>query len=167
MFAQINQLQSSLVGSCLLTCSASIHNPSLGEFVLQLQHGKPSFCRFGRSDWTHVFGFVTLVIHNLRRHLVKGRTVYKDLVYISDAGETTWQIIIMFFLKGYDSIKVLPTPVEKLLESGLVLPSRLALSDQRRVGGEYHTFLHTPIVFRGDFPIFELKIYNHVNEHLT
>lgn len=59
------------------------------------------------------------------------------------------ECVISFQLtEGYNSIKVLPTPVEKLLESGLVLPTRLALSDQGGVGGEYHTFLYTSIVFR-------------------
>lgn len=59
--------------------------------------------------------------------------------------------------KGYDSIKVFATPVEKLLKSGLIFPSWLALSYQRGVGGKDDTFLHTSIVLWRDFAIFELK----------
>lgn len=51
-------------------------------------------------------------------------------------------------MKGYNSIKVLPTPMEKLLKPGLVLPSGLALSYQGGVGGKNDTFLHTSIVLR-------------------
>lgn len=47
--------------------------------------------------------------------------------------------------------------MEELLEPGFVLPSRLALSDQGGVGREDHALLHTPIVFRRDLAIFELK----------
>jgi hypothetical protein len=59
-------------------------------------------------------------------------------------------------MKGYDSVKVLSTPVEQLFEAGLVLPSRLALSNQRGVRSEDHPLLHTAIVFGRDLTILKL-----------
>lgn len=50
---------------CLLTSSTGIHNPSLGEFVLQFQHCQTGFGGLGWSNGTHVFGFVTLIVDNL------------------------------------------------------------------------------------------------------
>lgn len=58
--------------------------------------------------------------------------------------------------EGYDAVKVLAAPVEQLLKPGLVLAARLALSDQRRVGGEDDALLHAAVVFRGDLAILEL-----------
>lgn len=42
--------------------------------------------------------------------------------------------------QGYDAVKVRLAPVEDLFDSGPVLPSCLALSDQRRVGSEQDSF---------------------------
>lgn len=49
-----------------LTCSAGVHHPGLGEFVLQLQHRQARLGGLGRADGTNVFGFVTLVIDDLQ-----------------------------------------------------------------------------------------------------
>ena len=55
------------------------------------------------------------------------------------------------------SVKVVPAPVEQLLQSGLVLPSALGLPDQRRVGGVHHTLPHVPVHGGVDFGIFHLE----------
>lgn len=56
--------------------------------------------------------------------------------------------VVFFFLllvsnqsdKGYDSVKVRLAPVQDLFDSGPVLPSSLALPDQRRVGSKQDSF---------------------------
>ena len=49
-----------------LTCSTGVHDPGFGEFVLQLLNSQAGLRRFGRANRTNIFGFVTLVIDNLR-----------------------------------------------------------------------------------------------------
>ena len=59
--------------------------------------------------------------------------------------------------QGYDSIKLLAHPVQQLFETRPVLPSRLALSNQRRVRGKDDTLLDTVVYVGWDLRILELE----------
>lgn len=45
-------------------CTA-VHNPSLGQLLLQLQHGEPSLAGLAGAGWNQVLGFVTLIKYYL------------------------------------------------------------------------------------------------------
>ena len=49
-----------------LTCGTGVHDSGFGEFVLQLLNSQASLRWFGRANRTNIFGFVTLIIYNLR-----------------------------------------------------------------------------------------------------
>lgn len=123
------------------TGGAGVHHSGLWELVLQVEHRLAHLCR--RS----ILGFVAFVKNNLREGGVKGQTLRRQRrpegqnapgclrakrVFRSFAAFKSDQ--------GYDSVKVRLAPVEDLFDSGPVLPSSLALPDQRRVGSKQDSF---------------------------
>ena len=58
--------------------------------------------------------------------------------------------------KGYNSIKLFAEPLKQLLEAGPILPTRMTLTNQRRVSGEDDTLLYTSIHMGRDLGILEL-----------
>ena len=86
-----------------LTCSTGVHDPGFGEFVLQLLNSQAGLRRFGRANRTNIFGFVTLVIDNLRMSVkeiqmqqknypffLRSKTIY--FFYVDDNWKVTIRI---------------------------------------------------------------------------
>ena len=62
--------------------------------------------------------------------------------------------------QGYETVKSFAEPVNQLLQSSSVFPTSLTFTNQRRVGGEYYSLLHTSIDLRRYFVIFKLEMQN-------
>lgn len=109
---------------------------------------------------------MTLVVHDLEQGVKENRHSLAEQQQMTKTSEEPLNLYgRVSALRGYDAVKVLSTPVQQLLEPGLVLPSGLALSYQGGVGGEDHAFLHAAVVFGGDFPVFELKMSKEESSH--